>query len=81
MLRGCDEVVKRWDKCINIGEGYVEKQMLLSRFEYHMLYVLQSFLVYLLTLPRIYISGNTETSQNTVTFSHSVRTSHLLSLH
>jgi hypothetical protein len=28
-----DTVVKRWDKCISVGGGYVE-------FEYHMLYVL-----------------------------------------
>jgi hypothetical protein len=22
---GIDAMVKRWDKCINVGEGYVEK--------------------------------------------------------
>jgi hypothetical protein len=26
---GFDALVKRWDKCINVGGGYVEKQMLL----------------------------------------------------
>jgi hypothetical protein len=27
---GFDELVKRWDKCINVGRGYVEKQMFLQ---------------------------------------------------
>jgi hypothetical protein len=22
---GCDSLIKRWDKCINVGGGYVEK--------------------------------------------------------
>jgi hypothetical protein len=25
MLRGFDALVKQWDKCINVGGGYVEK--------------------------------------------------------
>jgi hypothetical protein len=31
---GFDALVKRWDKCINVGGGYV-----ISRFEYHILYI------------------------------------------
>jgi hypothetical protein len=26
-VRDFDALVKRWDKCINVGGGYVEKQM------------------------------------------------------
>jgi hypothetical protein len=34
---GFDALVKRWDKCINVGGGYVEKYMFVfPRFEYHM---------------------------------------------
>jgi hypothetical protein len=36
---GFDALVKRWDKCINVGGGYVEKYVF-SRFEYHMFHVL-----------------------------------------
>jgi hypothetical protein len=51
---GFDALVKRWDKCINVGGGYVEKyKFFFSRFEYHMFYVLYPFVTYLLTLPRI----------------------------
>jgi hypothetical protein len=49
---GFDALVKRWNKCINVGGGYVEKYMFFSRFEYHMFYVLYPFVTYLLTLPR-----------------------------
>jgi hypothetical protein len=48
---GFDALVKRWEKCINVGGGYVEK-CFLSMFEYHMVYVLYPFVTYLLTLPR-----------------------------
>jgi hypothetical protein len=48
---GFNALVKRWDKCINVGGGYVETQMLFSRFKYHMFYILYQFLTYLLTLP------------------------------
>jgi hypothetical protein len=38
---GFDAWVKRWDKCINDGAGYVEKKKcFLSTFEYHIFYVL-----------------------------------------
>jgi hypothetical protein len=47
---GFDALVKRWDMCINVGGGYVEKCFFL-RFEYHIFYVLYSFVTYLLTLP------------------------------
>jgi hypothetical protein len=50
---GFDALVKRWDRCNSVSGGYVEKQMLSSRFEYHMFYVLYPFLTYLLSLPRI----------------------------
>jgi hypothetical protein len=49
---GFDELVKRWDKCINVGGGYVEKQLFFFKFEYHTFYVLYPFVTYLLTLPR-----------------------------
>jgi hypothetical protein len=45
--RGFDALVKRWDKCISVGGGYIE----VPRFEYHMFYVLYPFVTYLLTLP------------------------------
>jgi hypothetical protein len=32
---GFDALAKRWDKCINVGEEYVEKYIFF-RFEYHM---------------------------------------------
>jgi hypothetical protein len=36
---GFDALVKRWDKCINVGGGYVEKLMFLFGCEYQMLYI------------------------------------------
>jgi hypothetical protein len=37
---GFDALVKRWDKCINVGGGCVEKlSFFFSRLEYHMFYV------------------------------------------
>jgi hypothetical protein len=47
---GFDALVKRWDKCINVGGGYVEKHFAGSN--YHMFYVLYPFVTCLLTLPR-----------------------------
>jgi hypothetical protein len=41
---------KRWDKCINVGGGYVEKGFF-SSFEYHVLCFI-SVCDLLLTLPR-----------------------------
>jgi hypothetical protein len=55
---GFDAPVKRWDKCINVGGGYVEKYMFFSRFEYRTFYVLLPFATYLLTLPRISCQKN-----------------------
>jgi hypothetical protein len=43
-VAGFDTLIKRWNKCINIGGGYVEKYFFYPRFEYHMFYVLYSFL-------------------------------------
>jgi hypothetical protein len=37
---GFDALAKRWDKRINVGGRYVEKQMVFSRLKYHMFYVL-----------------------------------------
>jgi hypothetical protein len=37
---GFDALVKRWDKSINVGGGYVEKYMFFSGSNYHMFYVL-----------------------------------------
>jgi hypothetical protein len=51
---GFDTLIKRWDKCINVGGRYVEKSMFFSRFEYHIFYVLYAFVTYVLTLPRSY---------------------------
>jgi hypothetical protein len=31
-----DALVKRWNKCIIVGLGYVEKYMFFSGFEYHL---------------------------------------------
>jgi hypothetical protein len=45
---GFDALVKRWDKCINVGAGI----NVFPRFEYHVIYVLYPFLTYLLSLPR-----------------------------
>jgi hypothetical protein len=36
-VAGFDALVKRWDKCISVGGGYVEKYMFFSRFEYRVL--------------------------------------------
>jgi hypothetical protein len=47
---GFDALVKRWDKRINVGGGYVEKQMFFSMFEYHMFYVSYPFVTYFLIL-------------------------------
>jgi hypothetical protein len=49
---GFDALVKRWDKCISVAGGYVEKYFF-SIFEYYMFYVLYRFVTYLLTLPRL----------------------------
>jgi hypothetical protein len=46
---GFDALVKRWDKCTNVGGGYVEKCVFFSGFEYHMFHVLHPFCDYLLT--------------------------------
>jgi hypothetical protein len=50
---GFDALVKRWDNCINVGGGYVEKEMFFSRFKYPMFFVLYPFVTQLLTLPHI----------------------------
>jgi hypothetical protein len=47
---GFDAVVKRWDKCINAGGGYVEKYIFFF-FQYHMCYSLYPFVSCFLTLP------------------------------
>jgi hypothetical protein len=44
---GLDALVKRCDKCDNVGGGYVEK-CFLSRFEYNMFYILYPSVIYLL---------------------------------
>jgi hypothetical protein len=48
---GFNALVKRWDKCVDVGGGYVEK--FFSSFIYHLLYVLYPFLASSLTLPPI----------------------------
>jgi hypothetical protein len=49
---GFDALVKRWDKCISVGGGYVEKYMVcFPRFEYHMFHALYPFVTHLLTFP------------------------------
>jgi hypothetical protein len=37
---GFGALVKRWDKCINVGGGICREINVFSRFEYHMFYVL-----------------------------------------
>jgi hypothetical protein len=49
---GFGALVKRWDKCINVSEGYIK--IFFSRFEYHIFYVLYPFVSCLLTLPRMH---------------------------
>jgi hypothetical protein len=50
---GFEALIKRWDKCISVGGGCVEKWMFFFfRIEYHTFYVLYPFLACLLTLPR-----------------------------
>jgi hypothetical protein len=53
-IAGFDAQVKQWDKCINVGGGFVEKKMfpLPLCFENHIFYVLYPFVTYLLTPPR-----------------------------
>jgi hypothetical protein len=50
---GFDALVKRWDKCINVAGGYVEKEMFFPGSNLTFFYVLWPFVTYLLTLPRI----------------------------
>jgi hypothetical protein len=50
---GFDALVKRLDKCISVGGGYVEIQFFFSSFEYHMFYVLYPFVTNLLIHPLI----------------------------
>jgi hypothetical protein len=45
---GFDALVKRWDKCINVGREI----NVFPRFEYHTFYVVYPFVTYLLTLLR-----------------------------
>jgi hypothetical protein len=51
-IAGFDTLVKRWDKCINVGEGICREINVSFRFEYNMFYVLYPFVAYLLNLPR-----------------------------
>jgi hypothetical protein len=48
---GFDALVKRRDRCMDVRGEYVEKYFFF-RFEYHMFYVLCSFVAYLLILTR-----------------------------
>jgi hypothetical protein len=52
---GMDTLVKRWDKCINIGEGYVEKYIFFpgSNITCFTFYI-HFCSAYLLPLPRTY---------------------------
>jgi hypothetical protein len=47
---GLDALLKRWNKCVNVCGGYVEKNVFFFRFESHIFYVLYPFVTYLLTL-------------------------------
>jgi hypothetical protein len=51
---GFDALVKRWDKCNNVGGGYVEKRMFLpgSNITCFKFYI--HFVAYLLILPLIF---------------------------
>jgi hypothetical protein len=48
---GVDALVKRWDKCISVDGGYVEKQMFVPGSNITYFYALYPFVAYLLTLP------------------------------
>jgi hypothetical protein len=48
---GFDTQVKRWDKRINIGAGYVEKYMFFPSSNITCLNILYPFVIYLPTLP------------------------------
>jgi hypothetical protein len=61
---GFDALVKRRDRCISIGGGYVEKEMFFSKFEYHMFYVFYPFVTYLLTVPRIIPKSDVVVGEN-----------------
>jgi hypothetical protein len=52
---GFDTLVKRWDVCINVVEGYDEKEKFFPGLNICMFYVLYPFVTYLLTLPNKYI--------------------------
>jgi hypothetical protein len=61
---GFDALVKRWDTCISVGGGYVEKQTFFPGSNITFFYVLYPFVTYLLTLPRnnalhIFVTSNT----------------------
>jgi hypothetical protein len=46
---GFDALVKRWNKCINVGGGHVKKQKFFFQFRISF-YILYPFVTYLLTL-------------------------------
>jgi hypothetical protein len=48
---GFDALIKRWDKCINVGGGYVEK-LTFFQVRISLFFVSYPFVKYLLTLPR-----------------------------
>jgi hypothetical protein len=51
---GFDALVKRWDKYVSVGGGYVEKQMPFFQIRIsHKFYVSHPFVTYLLTVPHI----------------------------
>jgi hypothetical protein len=47
-----EALVKRCDKCINVGDGYVEKYIFFPQFRILHFYVLYPFVTYLFSLPR-----------------------------
>jgi hypothetical protein len=52
---GFDALIMRWDNCIIVGGGYVEKYVFFSKFEYHIFYFIYLFVFYLRTRLLFYL--------------------------
>jgi hypothetical protein len=54
---GFDALVKQWDKCINVGGGYVEKKKFFQVRILHVFSFFYPFVTYSLTPPREIITS------------------------
>jgi hypothetical protein len=48
-VAGFGALLKRWDKCINVGGEYLKKTDVFPRFEYNIFYILYPLVTYLLS--------------------------------